>query len=269
MSINWFPGHMNKTRQQLAEAVTQVHGVLEIVDARAPISSRNPMLNQIIGEKPRLILLNKADLADNAKLLQWLKYFESNKIKALPLSAKTRTNVDRLKGEITGFMKKKASQSRTERPKALIVGIPNCGKSTLINALARQKKANVADKPGVTRDMALYKVGQIDLYDSPGTLWPNLEDQLAAARLAALGAIKDEIYIVSEAFSLVYPFLSQHYAGQLKERYHIDCSEDGLTFAAAVALKLGRNDDAEAGALAIFKDLRAGKLGKIVLELPE
>jgi ribosome biogenesis GTPase A len=267
MAIQWFPGHMNKTRRLLQEHIESVDGVLEIVDARAPLSSRNPLLNEIIGGKPRLVLLNKCDLCDTSALRQWLAYFEHQKIAALPVSAKARKNVDRLKGEVEKFMKKRGGM-RERRPKALIVGVPNCGKSTLINAIARQKKAQVADKPGVTRDTALYKVGNFDLYDSPGTLWPNLEDQEAAARLAALGAVKDEVYIASEAFAFIYPFLKDHYAARLENRYAITPADDAVAFAAAVAARSGKNDDPERGVMMVFKDIREGRLGLLCLELP-
>lgn len=267
MAIQWFPGHMNKTRQKLAEAIKTVNGVLEIADARAPLSSRNPLLDEILGNKPRLLLLNKSDLADPNMLKEWLAYFKSNNIACLPISSKNRQNLDRLKGDAEKLGKVKL-QTRTASNKILIVGVPNCGKSTLINALARVHKAEVANRPGVTRDMALYRMSGLDLYDSPGTLWPNLEDQIVASKLAALGAVKDEIYIVSEALEQVWAFLYKYYKDPMNQKYNIELSDDYHASAVAVSNRLGKGDNLELGALTIFKDLRDGKFGLICLERP-
>jgi ribosome biogenesis GTPase A len=267
MAIQWFPGHMNKASRILTECVAQVDGVFEIVDARAPLSSRNPLLNQIIGDKPRLILLNKSDLADSHLQKLWLSYFKDNQLPAVPIAAKNRLNIDRLKSEAQAFMKKRKNSLRERVPKVLIVGVPNCGKSTLINALARQKKAMVADKPGVTRETLLYKIGSYDLYDSPGTLWPNLEDQEAAARLALLGSVRDEVFLASEALELLYPYLSQNYAQGFVNRYNLKPSGNYSDYLENVAAKAGRSD-LEDGAKIIIKDLRTGRLGNITLEKP-
>jgi ribosome biogenesis GTPase A len=268
MAIQWFPGHMNKTRRLLAQHMTQVDAVLEIVDARAPLSSRNPMLNDIIGRKPRLILLNKSDMTDAIVLKEWQSYFQKQGIASLTISVKTRKNLDRLKGEVAKLVKR-SDKTREKPPSVLIVGIPNCGKSSLINALMRDKRAKTADSPGVTRDVLLYRMNGLDMVDSPGALWPNLEDQMVAARLAALGSVKDEIYLATEALSSIYPYLYQNYLGALQQRYG-QVSADFEELLQQVAVRYGRNvQDKEAISLAVLRDLRAGKLGLICLERPQ
>ncbi|MGL4524943.1 MAG: ribosome biogenesis GTPase YlqF [Spirochaetia bacterium] len=268
MAIQWFPGHMNKARKLLAEYVDNIDGVLEIVDSRAPNSSRNPLIDEIFAKKPRLILLNKSDLCDLKIMKKWQDFYEGQGLKTLAISVKNRHNLERLKGEAAGLAK--AGKTRTKPPRLMIVGIPNCGKSSLINALGREKKARVADSPGITRDVALYKLGNLDLIDSPGTLWPNLSDQNAAARLAALGSIKDEVYLATEALGMVYPYLHMQYRARLKERYRIDPGEELDHFLSGVAARFNKKiEDTEALAMMVFRDLRAGKLGAICLEDPD
>ncbi len=265
MSIQWFPGHMNKARRLLAEYADKIDGVLEIVDARAPESSRNPLIEEIFAKKPRLLLLNKSDLADRALVKEWQAEYEKQGLKSLAISVKNRHNLERLKGEAATLGK--AGKTRDKPPRLMIAGVPNCGKSSLINALAREKRTKIADSPGITRDVALYKLGSLDLIDSPGALWPNLSDQMAAARLAALGSIKDDVYLPSEALSLLYPYLHSQYGKELFRRYEQEAPEDYEGFLSVVAQRFARNEnDSEALALMVFKDLRTGKLGQICLE---
>ncbi len=267
MSIQWFPGHMNKARKLLAEYAHKIDGVLEIVDARAPESSRNPLIEEIFAKKPRLLLMNKSDLADCAVVKEWQAEYEKQGLKSLVISVKNRHNLERLKGEAAALSK--AGKTRAKPPRLMIVGVPNCGKSSLINALARQKKTKIADSPGVTREVSLYKLGSLDLIDSPGTLWPNLSDQMAAARLAALGSIKDDVYLPSEALALLYPYLRAEYERELCVRYQGEIPADYAHFLSLVAARFGRNEqDSEALAMIVFKDLRALKLGPICLERP-
>lgn len=265
MSIQWFPGHMNKTRKLLAEYVNKIDAVLEIVDARAPQSSRNPLIAEIFADKACLILLNKSDLADQKILKEWQDFYQAQGLRSLAISVKTRHNLERLKGEAASLTKQ--GKTRTKPPRLMIVGVPNCGKSSLINALGRQKRAKIADSPGVTRDVALYKLGNLDLIDSPGTLWPNLTDQMAAARLAALGSIKDEVYLPSEALGSLYDYLRTQYAGVLSARYQAVPPESYSEFLTTVAKRFNKDiADYEGLAMLVFKDLRSGKLGPICLE---
>lgn len=267
MAIQWFPGHMNKLRRELKELLAYTDCVIEVADARAPLSSRNPMLHEIIGKKKRLLLLNKSDLADPALLRQWLDFYNAKKLRAIPVSVKKRQNLDRIKTECAKLRAANTHEQRQVAPRALIVGVPNCGKSSIINALARQKKAQTADRPGVTRMTALYKTSQLDIYDSPGALWPNLEDQEAAARLAALGSVKDEVYNLSEALELIYPFLRQTYAQALTQRYGVPPAESAAEFLEQAAKRFGKTE-AETAARMVFNDLRNSKLGLVCLEKP-
>ncbi len=267
MAIQWFPGHMNKLRNTLRDTLPHVDVVLEIADARAPLSSRNPLLDEIIQKKPRLLLLNKAELADPAMTSEWLYYFENRNLKTLLISAKTRMNLDRIKSETAKLYKTK-DVVRVTKPRVLIVGVPNCGKSTVINALGRKHKAQAADRPGVTRDVQLYRTNSLEIYDTPGLLWPNLENQTMAARLAALAAVRDEVYTPSEAFLLLYPFLYRHYQQRLNDRYGFEANPDGYEFITQLGTRIGRLNDQEATVRHFFNDLRSGKLGTFCLEVP-
>lgn len=267
MSIQWYPGHMNQLKQSLKGVLPLIDVVLEIADARAPLSSRNPMLPEILGKKPRLLLLNKSELADPLMLAQWQSYFDKHeRLKTLSISAKNRKNLDRIKGEVRNLAKTKNHVQQTN-PRVLIIGVPNCGKSTIINALARTHKAKAANTPGVTRQVTRYTLAGLDLYDSPGLLWPNLSDQLGAARLAILAAVRDEVYHPSEAFSLLYPFFMEHYASHFTNRYKIEPQESGDHYLEAL-MEQQRKSDIEATALSILHDLRAGKLMPFCLESP-
>jgi ribosome biogenesis GTPase A len=265
MAIQWYPGHMNKLKSTLKATLPLVDVVLEVVDARAPMSSRNPMLGEILGKKPRILLLNKAELADPSLLAQWQRHYNAQKqVKSLAISAKTRSNLDRIKGEVHQMAKLDTGQ-RSRNPRALIIGVPNCGKSTIINALAREHKAKAANTPGVTKQVTLYHAQSIDIYDTPGLLWPNLEDQSAAARLALLAGVRDEVYHASEAFSLVYLFLKEQYADRLIERYKLELPDSADDYLAALTTSLHKKD-IEAAALLLFSDFRGGKLGRFCLE---
>ncbi|NIZ46922.1 ribosome biogenesis GTPase YlqF [Entomospira nematocerorum] len=267
MAIQWYPGHMHKLRQTLQSTLPLVDVILEVADARAPWSSRNPLLSEIIGKKPRILLLNKAELADPIFLKQWQEYYKvHNKLRTLTISAKTRANLDRIKGEVHHIAKMKDSQ-RIRNPRALIIGVPNCGKSTIINALARSHKAKAANQPGVTRQVTLYHAQSLDIYDTPGLLWPNLEDQAVASRLAILAAVRDEVYLPSEAFSNLYPFLKTHYNAVFEARYKIPMQEHVDDYLYTLKETFNK-PDLEATTLMILNDLRGGKLGSFCLEVP-
>lgn len=267
MAIQWYPGHMNKLKQTLKQVLPLVDVVLEIADSRAPLSTRNPMIKDLLGKKPHLLLLNKAELADPKLLRNWQHYFKTHThLKTIAVSAKLRTNLDRIKGEVHKlFICKNKQQIRN--PRALIIGVPNCGKSTIINALARQHKAKAANKPGVTQQVTLYHAQSLDIYDTPGLLWPNLENQDGAARLAMLSAVRDEVYLPSEAFSLLYFFLKQYYAERFQQRYQVPMEDNSDRYLLALSSALHKKN-IETIALSIFHDMRSGKLGQFCLETP-
>ena len=196
-------------------------------------------------------MLNKSDLADRNIVKEWQEKYQTQGLSSLAISVKNRHNLERLKGETVALAK--AGKTRDKPARLMIVGVPNCGKSSLINALARQKKTKIADSPGVTREVSLYKLGNLDLIDSPGTLWPNLTYQMAAARLAALCSIKDDVYLTTEALGLLYPYLCSEYSNGLGQRYQYHVCKDYVQFLTLVAARFGRNiQDMEALAMIVF-----------------
>lgn len=288
MTIQWFPGHMTKAKRQIEDKLKLIDIVIELLDARIPISSRNPMIGDILKGKPRLVLLNKADLADPQATAEWVRYFaEEEGLDALPLDAvsgnQVRELVPRAKAlwqhKIDAQLRKGIVNPRAVR--ALIVGIPNVGKSTLTNTLAGRKIAATGDKPGVTKGQQWIKVGgELDLLDTPGILWPKFEDQQVGLRLAATGAIKEDILSLDEVAFFAVRFLAEHYPAALLERFGIDKLPEDLTDAQQIvetmeaigrkrgAVISGGRIDLGKTSLLILRDLRAGKLGRISLERP-
>lgn len=199
MTIQWFPGHMTRARRQIQDKLKLIDVVIELLDARLPVSSRNPMIDEILLDKPRMILLNKADLADAKVTQEWIEYFKKEGITAFPVDASTGTNVKDIPVQAKLLLKEKIDRQLAKgiNPRAvrgLIVGIPNVGKSTLINRLAGRSIALTGDRPGVTKGQQWIKVGkEMELLDTPGILWPKFEDQNVGYRLAVTGAIKEEI----------------------------------------------------------------------------
>lgn len=203
MTIQWFPGHMTRARRQIEDKLKLIDVAIELLDARIPMSSRNPMVDDILKGKPRLVLLNKADLADPAITAEWVKYFTDQGLKALPIDASSGTGVKEILPRCKELMSAKIETQLRKgiNPRAirgLIVGIPNVGKSTLINQLAGRKIANTGDKPGVTKGQQWIKFGtDMDLLDTPGILWPKFDDQNVGMKLAATGAIKEKFCILT------------------------------------------------------------------------
>lgn len=281
MTIQWFPGHMAKTKREVREKIKRIDIVFELVDARLPYSSRNPMIDEMTAGKPRLLLLNKADIADPQATDQWKLYFERQGIDgSLALNSQTGQGTEaivpaaeRLLREKRDKMREKGMNPRAIR--ALILGIPNVGKSTLINRLAGKRITKVGDRPGITKQQQWIKVkGKLELLDTPGILWPKFEDQVVGMRLAATGAIKDEIFESQEVALFVLRFLKKRYPGQLKDRYQLDViPEDDIALYDEIAKKRGcivrggEIDYGKAGAM-ILQDLRNAKIGRISLEFP-
>jgi len=287
MTIQWFPGHMTRARRQIEDKLKLIDVVIELLDARIPLSSRNPMIDEILQNKPRLVLLNKNDLADPGVTAQWVQYFAENGLQALPVDAANGNQMKEIMARCKQLMAAKfeAQLRKGINPRAiraLIVGIPNVGKSTLINRLAGRKIAATGDKPGVTKGQQWIKVGtEMELLDTPGILWPKFEDQQVGMRLAATGAIKEEILYPEDIAFYAMRYLITHYGESLKERFGMEKLPDDPGDNDAVievmeavgrkrgALMSGGRVDLEKTSLAILRELRAGKLGRISLETPD
>lgn len=286
MTIQWFPGHMTRARRQIEDKLKLIDVVIELLDARIPLSSRNPMIDEILKDKPRLVLLNKNDLADPKITAEWVQYFADRGLKALPIDASTGTQVNQIIPRVKELwahkiesMLRKGINPRPAR--ALIVGIPNVGKSTLINQMAGKKIAATGDKPGVTKGQQWIKVGtEMDLLDTPGILWPKFEDQLVGLKLAATGAIKEELLHLDDIAFYVIKYMVQHYREALMERFSIEGLPEDTEDSNAVvkvmeaigrrrgAIVSGGKVDLDKASLIILRDLRAGKMGRFSLESP-
>jgi ribosome biogenesis GTPase A len=286
MTIQWFPGHMTRARRQIEEKLKLIDVAIELLDARLPISSRNPMVGEILGSKPRLVLLNKADLADPAVTERWVKLLAADDVSALPIDAASGTGVNQILPRCRELMasrfeawERKGMAARAIR--ALIVGIPNVGKSTLINRMAGRSVAATGDRPGVTKGQQWIKVGKdMELLDTPGILWPKFDDTKVGLRLAASGAIRDEILHSEDVAFYLVKHLMANYSNVFKERYGIEeLPEDAENPQQVVALMeaVGRRRgcvmsggkiDLTKASDALLRDLRTGRLGRISLDLP-
>ncbi|MBS7344573.1 MAG: ribosome biogenesis GTPase YlqF [Caryophanon sp.] len=281
MTIQWFPGHMAKARRQVTEQLKLVDIIFELVDARLPLSSRNPMIDEVINQKPRLIILNKMDMADENETRRWVQYFDERGMKAVALNsfegkglaAVTKAAQEILKGK-WDRMKSKGMKPRAMR--AMIVGIPNVGKSTLINRLAKKNIAKTGNTPGVTKAQQWIKVGkEIELLDTPGILWPKFEDQQIGYKLAVTGAIKDSITNMEDLAVYALRFLEERYPERLQERYGIEhVDEDLVVTFNAIGQKRrvfgqGGEIDYDQVSLLIIRDLRSEHLGRLTFDRVE
>ncbi|WP_010093453.1 ribosome biogenesis GTPase YlqF [Ornithinibacillus scapharcae] len=280
MTIQWFPGHMAKARREIEEKLKLVDFVMELVDARAPLSSQNPMLQQVLQNKSKMILLMKRDLADVQVTNEWIKYFQERDIPALAVNVNDKSDVNKVIQLAKELGQKKLDkliqkgiQPRASR--AMIVGIPNVGKSTLINRLANKKIAKVGDRPGVTKQQLWIKVKkEFELLDTPGILWPKFEDQTVGYRLAAIGTIKDQLLSLQDIVVFVIRYLQENYPTLLEDRYQIDQNEEEMLIIFEQigkfrgALESGGNVNFDKVSDIVLRDLRTGRLGKITLEKP-
>ncbi|HWO77936.1 MAG TPA: ribosome biogenesis GTPase YlqF [Bacillus sp. (in: firmicutes)] len=281
MTIQWYPGHMAKAKRQILEKIKLVDIVIEIVDARIPLSSRNPMVNEIAHQKRRLILLNKSDLADSAVTKEWIEYFEEKDISVLAINAHKSADVKKVIQQAKHLMKDKHEALRekgvTPRAiRALIIGIPNVGKSSFINQLAGKNIAKTGNTPGVTKAQSWIKSGKdFELLDTPGILWPKFEDQLVGYRLAVTGAIKDTILPLQDIAAYALKYLGEHYPDRLKERYKLPAiSEDMAELFDQIGRKRGcivsgGDVDWDRVAEIVLQEIRNGKLGPLSFEIPE
>ena len=281
MSINWFPGHMAKTRRQIKENLNLVDAVIEIRDARIIKSSANPEIDDICKNKPRIILLNKNDLSEDRITKEWVKTLSNDNTKVLAVNSLNGSGLKSIKTTLDEILKEKHDRLRKKglvniTTRVMVVGIPNVGKSTLINKLAKNNIAKTGDKPGVTKSKQWIKtkIG-IELMDTPGVLWPKFEDEEVGLNLAFTGAIKDEIMDIEELALKLVERLQVYYPERLKERYKLsELVENPLDNLDNIARKRGAivsggNIDYNRVAVMLLDEFRGGKLGKISLERPE
>lgn len=280
-TVQWFPGHMAKTRRLIKESLSLVDGVVEIVDARIPYSSSNPELNQIIKNKPRIILLNKADIADSNATRLWIDYYKSKGMYALPVDCRTGKGLNQfvptVRQALSKVIKKNEEKDMHGKPlRLMVVGIPNTGKSSFINRMAGNSKAKVADKAGVTRQNQWFVVGNgIELLDTPGVLWPKFEDREVGDKLAFTGAVKDEVTDIETLSCRLLETLSKTRPQAILNRYKIDSVDNlqGWEILELIGKKRGflikgGEINYERTAVMLCDEFRGGKLGNITLELP-
>ncbi|HWR39021.1 MAG TPA: ribosome biogenesis GTPase YlqF [Patescibacteria group bacterium] len=283
MHINWFPGHMAKAQRMIREQLKLVDVVLELLDARIPASSSNPVITELIGSKPKVIVLNKVDLAEPEMTERWMKHFRSQGIPVVSIDSVsgkgTKTLVSQIEqmiGPKIAHLQAKGIKQRAIR--AMILGIPNVGKSSLINRLLGAATVRTADKPGVTRGQQWLKVGKnLELLDTPGVLWPRLEDQQAAVRLALTGAINDDVYDREKIVLRLLTILRDRYSDRIITRYNLDPrigeKENNEILAAIAArrgcLRGGGVPDLEKAVMILLGEFRSGKLGVFTLESPD
>ncbi|MGO2083186.1 ribosome biogenesis GTPase YlqF [Vagococcus sp.] len=275
MTIQWFPGHMAKARREVAEKLKLVDLVLEIVDARLPISSRNPMLDNLIQQKPRIVLLNKADLADPVQTNLWQAYFKKQGHACLNINANQGKGIKLISTAAKELLAEKIERQRLKgmkpRPlRAMCIGIPNVGKSTLLNRLANKNMARTGNTPGVTKGQQWLKSGKdFELLDTPGILWPKFEDQIIGKKLALTGAIKDTLLHMDDLALFGIEFFKEFYPEQLANRYGLSEEELGFSTVEILLLitkKRGFQDDFERGSQMIVQEIRDGRLGQYTLD---
>lgn len=275
--IQWFPGHMAKTRRMIEENLKLVDAVVEIVDSRIPESSRNPLLDGLIGEKPRILLLNKCDYADDAMTKRWQAYYERCGFSVLAGDCRSGKGMNRflplLKKRLAPLLEKRRARGMIGRAlRIMVVGIPNVGKSSFINRMANARKTKVEDRPGVTRGKQWVTIDkEVELLDLPGILSPKLDDRDAALRLAFTGAIKDDIMDTEALAEELGACLREHYPERLSERYKLDDLDGKILEKIAVKRGMvlsGGVPDLRRAAAALLDEYRSGKIGKITLEQP-
>ena len=275
-TIQWFPGHMSKARRQVQESIKFVDFVTILVDARLPLSSQNPMLTKIVGDKPKLLILNKADLADPNLTKEWQAYFESQGIKTLAINSKEQSAVKKVTEAAKKLMADKLARQRErgiqiETLRTMIIGIPNAGKSTLMNRLAGKKIAIVGNKPGVTKGQQWLKSNKdLEILDTPGILWPKFEDEKVALKLALTGAIKDNLLPMDEVTIFGLNYFKEHYPKALQERFkQLDLELEAPDMIMDMTKKLGFREDYDRFYSLFVKEVRDGRLGRYTLDTLE
>jgi ribosome biogenesis GTPase A len=281
LTIQWFPGHMAKARREVTEKLKLVDIIFELLDARIPLSSRNPMIDEITHHKPRLVLLNKADMADIKITNEWVSYFAEKGIRAIPINSHAGEGMQTIVAAAKDILREKFDRMRAKgvvKPRAIramIVGIPNVGKSTLINRLAKKNIAKTGNTPGVTKSQQWIKVGkELELLDTPGILWPKFEDQEVGLKLAVTGAIKDTILNLEDLAVYALRILEKRYPDRLEERYKLTAIPDDLVELYDHVGKLrgclagGGQVDYDKVSELVVREIRSEKFGRVSLESP-
>ena len=280
-TIQWFPGHMTKTFRVMEKEIKNIDVVIILLDARIPYSSQNPEVEKLIKNKPRVYILNKRDLADENITNQWIKHFKSNGMGAIAINSKTGKNskviVDKVHAELSELLERREKRGIEKlKIKAMMVGIPNVGKSTFINSLAGTRRSKAQDKPGVTRGKQWVTVGDLDLLDMPGVLWPKFENQNVAANLAFIGSIKDDVLDIEELAVALISELKEIYPELLKDRYKLtdeDLQGESYEILGTIARKRGMLlpggvENTERASIMLCDEFRGSKMGRISLERP-
>lgn len=283
-NIQWFPGHMTKTKRQIQASLKLVDAVAEIIDARIPVSSRNPDLDSIIQNKPRVVLMNKCDMADPSSTQKWINYFKNNGIVAIPIDCKTGRGINKFVSSVNEVLKEKIEKQKAKgllnpTVRVMVVGIPNVGKSTFINRISKNRKAKAEDKPGVTRGNQWFTINKgFEVLDTPGVLWPKFEDKIVGERLAFTGAVKDQIMDTELLAMRLLDFLKVEKNPIFVERFKLQ-NEPIENIESYELLELigrkrgmlisGGEIDTERAAIMLLDEYRSAKLGKYTFELPE
>lgn len=276
MSLNWYPGHMAKTKREIKEKIDLIDIVYEVIDARIPKSSKNKDIDELIKDKPRILIMSKVDLCDLSKTQKWITYYENMGYTVIPLDLLNNPNLQKIFEETNKIMtvlneKREKKGLKPRKVRALILGIPNVGKSTLINRLVGKKATNVGNKPGITKQLEWIRINnQIELLDTPGILWPKLDDEEVALNLASMTAIKEEILDLEAVSIHIINKMQKDYPDNLKNRYGITNENDIIDIYDKIAKKIGaiknKETDYEKVYATIIKDLRDGYLGKITFD---
>ena len=281
MNVQWYPGHMTKAKRQMQEDIKLIDLIIELVDSRVPLASRNPDIDELGKNKARLILLNKSDLGDERQNEAWKAYFQGNGFYVVKVDSRSGSGMKAIQAAIQEACKEKTERDRRRgiknRPiRAMVVGIPNVGKSTFINTFAGRACAKTGNKPGVTKGKQWIRLNKnVELLDTPGILWPKFEDEAVGMRLAYIGSIKDDILNMEELSLTLIDFLREKYSGALEKRYQIQEEGTAVQILEAIArsrgcLKKVEELDYAMASLILFDDFRSGKIGKITLEwVPE
>ncbi len=280
MKIQWYPGHMTKAKRMMIEDIKLIDLVIELVDARIPMSSRNPDIDALAKGKSRVILLNKADLADEKVNDRWVQYFSNKGFHVIKADSRNRGGLKNIKTVIDNACKEKKERDRRKgiinRPvRAMVAGIPNVGKSTFINSFAGRACAKTGNKPGVTKGKQWIRLGKdVELLDTPGILWPKFDDEKVGTDLAFIGSVNDQVINLTELAAELIAFLKENYKGRLNERYGADEGTDDNEIMKSIALsrgclKKGGEIDYDKAVALLLDDFRSGKLGRISVEVPE